>query len=464
LIVWSLASDNEQVKRICATGTTKYPYIITTTSWKFASMKRTRPSELEYSKVEREELKPKLRSLVLPWALIALFAVVATAGNSFWRPDEASARNLSEAGLSGFDSITSFFLGRFLTNDPGSSSSSSSSHHQVYSEGHEPLFPLSSNDFVGFGLAIIGLIIAAGGGIGGGGILVPIYILVMRFSPKHAIPLSNVTVLGGALANTILNTRKRHPLADRPLVDWDLILVMEPLTIAGALIGAFLNKLLPEALLVVMLVVLLSFTAYKSLKQAIKMYQIENKHLREQGLKPDGTKESELTHMTAKGEDENAEEAQNELLKDMELHEGEAPGDGEMADVVLEDKLAQELDQILEEERNAPVSNVMILLTLFIVVLVINILKGGGAFPSPLGIKCGSNAFWIANAIMIGWIIFISYFVRAYLVRRFESKERCGYPYVDGDIKWDSRSTIVYPCICCMAGFFAGMFGVGKFT
>ena len=52
----------------------------------------------------------------------------------------------------------------------------------------------------------------------------------MDFSPKHAIPLSNITVFGGAVANTILNMSKRHPLADRPLVDWDLILVMEPLS------------------------------------------------------------------------------------------------------------------------------------------------------------------------------------------------------------------------------------------
>lgn len=36
--------------------------------------------------------------------------------------------------------------------------------------------------------------------------------------------------------------RGRHPLADRPLVDWDLILIMEPLTIGGALAGSFLNK------------------------------------------------------------------------------------------------------------------------------------------------------------------------------------------------------------------------------
>ena len=82
---------------------------------------------------------------------------------------------------------------------------------------HKDLLPLDTSDKLGFFFATLGLMIAAGGGIGGGGVLVPIYILVMRFSPKHAIPLSNITVFGGAVANTILNVRKRHPLADRPL-------------------------------------------------------------------------------------------------------------------------------------------------------------------------------------------------------------------------------------------------------
>jgi uncharacterized membrane protein YfcA len=147
----------------------------------------------------------------------------------------------------------------------------------------------------------LGLILASGGGIGGGGMLVPLYVLVMvrrraplagftrstdtrlqpglaagapflqlavslspivfkantttpctpvracvtfflpplskGFSPKHAIPLSNVTVFGGSLANHMVNRSKRHPSADRPLVDYDLILVMQPMTIAGALLG-----------------------------------------------------------------------------------------------------------------------------------------------------------------------------------------------------------------------------------
>lgn len=110
-------------------------------------------------------------------------------------------------------------------------------HHGHY--WHKPLHPIDGWDVTGVGLACLGLMIAAAGGIGGGGILVPLYILVLGFDPKHAIPLSNITIFGGAITNTVLNLSKRHPDADRPLVDWDLILVMEPLTSKLKLFAVF---------------------------------------------------------------------------------------------------------------------------------------------------------------------------------------------------------------------------------
>ena len=120
------------------------------------------------------------------------------------------------------------------------------------------LFPLRTVDCVGFVVVIGSLIISAGGGVGGGGLLVPIFTLLFRFPVKHAVGLSNVSVFGGAVANTILNVHKRHPVVDRPLIDWDLLSMMEPLTMAGALLGADLNLVLPDVLVVIMLVVLLS--------------------------------------------------------------------------------------------------------------------------------------------------------------------------------------------------------------
>ena len=99
---------------------------------------------------------------------------------------------------------------------------------------HKDLFPLEHSDIIGTAFVGLGLMIAASGGVGGGGILVPLLIIVFGFHPKKAIPLSNFTILGSSITNMILNLPKRHPDAERPLVDWDLILVMEPVTMAGA--------------------------------------------------------------------------------------------------------------------------------------------------------------------------------------------------------------------------------------
>lgn len=246
-------------------------------------------------------------------------------------------------------------------------------------------------------------------------------------------------------------------------MDWDLILVMEPLTIAGALIGAFLNKVLPELFLTVMLVLLLSFTAYTTLKQAIKMFKAETRMLREAGFKPDGSKESELTKIEIQDSTENIAQSGKELLKNMDLQEGESPGSTDQTpEWKINQKLKQELDQILEDERKIPPKNMAVLVVMFVVVIAINILKGGGAFPSPLGLKCGSTGFWVATVAMLAWILAISFYVRDFLIKKWETKRRVGYKYLDGDIQWDPQATIKYPVICCAAGFFAGMFGVGK--
>lgn len=464
---------------------------------------KTTKFEQENDKLLMREMTntTNLKSLVTPWMALAL--VSSTIAFLYSQQQEVEDESDANA-LFPFHSLNS------LENDNGSSSSSSAAfstmmeigrrflnlsqtninnnnniidtrqledEHFTFEEEHEPLLPLTSSDYTGFVCATLGLMVAAGGGIGGGGILVPIYILVMGFSPKHAIPLSNITVFGGAMANTYLNTQKRHPLADRPLVDWDLILIMEPLTIAGALMGAFINKVLPEELLVVLLVALLSFTAYNTLKKAMKMYRIESIALRENA---DGTKESELTVINRQDEVEEVEgQAEESLLANVELQDGENLGsdsldgmDGEcgrgvasggdvQGNTIMIDVKEEALKVILEEERTPPPANVNMLIVMFIVVLIMNILKGGGAFPSPLGIKCGSTSFWIANVIILSWILLITHWARELVLKKFYAKENCGYKYVEGDIKWDERATVVYPIVCALAGFFAGMFGVG---
>ena len=283
---------------------------------------------------------------------------------------------------------------------------------------------LSQRETIGFLASVIGLILAAGGGIGGGGILMPIYILLLEFPVKRAIPLVNVTVFGGAIANTILNVRKRHPLIDRPLVDWDLILVMEPLTMAGALAGSVLAKLLPSIVLVVSLVVVLSATAFKTLQKATQLYQKETKQLQQ-------------------GET-------SELLETLLPSESNQ----DAVDSIL-------LDRILTEEKYIPWKSVIAISVLFVVVIASNILKGGGNFASPLKIACGSLSYWAMDFANIVTILVVAFYARMYLLRKASLKKTAGYPHVDGDILWDEYTTLVYPAMSTLAGIIAGLFGLG---
>lgn len=128
---------------------------------------------------------PDLRSLVLPWAtLVVLSTIAATVvyykSSLYSEYDMENESDLAASSSSAREGRG--FLERLLS---GSSQLYEADRHHVhrpvFEENHPPLFPLSASDKLGFALTIVGLMIAAGGGIGGGGIIVPIYILVRLF-------------------------------------------------------------------------------------------------------------------------------------------------------------------------------------------------------------------------------------------------------------------------------------------
>lgn len=350
------------------------------------------------------------------------------------------------------------------------------------------LFPITVRDYLSLAFSVLGLLLAAGGGIGGGGILVPIYTLVLGMSPKHAIPLSNVTVFGGSVANCYLNMGKRHPTKDRMLVDWDLILVMEPVTILGALLGAMLNKVLPASFLSVSLVLLLSATANNTLRKARKMWSKEEEEIKKRGnmnvlagvSKGVEVEMGKRDVQVEEGKDENEIDIesspipqQQQAARAMDEEEDEDEEDESDATTTLLNPLERstnlktdsrtydpELQDVLIRESRTPWGHISSLTLLFVVILTLNLLKGGGG-KSPLGIKCGSKGFWYTNLVMAGVIVFFTLGVREYLNKQHKLKTRLNYPYVAGDIRWTPRNTVVYPALCTMAGLFAGMFGIG---
>ncbi len=71
--------------------------------------------------------------------------------------------------------------------------------------------PFTSRDVLATVLAFLSTALGSGCGVGGGGLLVPAFILVTGLSPKHAIPLSKATIFGNAVAIFLFNVNRKHP-------------------------------------------------------------------------------------------------------------------------------------------------------------------------------------------------------------------------------------------------------------
>ena len=118
--------------------------------------------------------------------------------------------------------------------------------------------------------------LAVGSGVGGGSFFIAIFILVLDLDAHHAIPLSKATILGVGLAALSVNYFKPHPkTAHRPLIDYNLAAMFEPLTMCGTLLGVLLNILFPAWLVIVPLCLLLGFTTYKTYKKGLAIHAKE---------------------------------------------------------------------------------------------------------------------------------------------------------------------------------------------
>ena len=119
--------------------------------------------------------------------------------------------------------------------------------------------------------------LAVAAGIGGGGLLVPLYAFVLGLGPKNAVPVSKATIFGVAIGNVFFIGRERHPKANRPLIDYSTAVFMQGGELAGVFIGVLFNQLLSDMMITILLAVVLSYNAYKTLRKAVDKFKKETK-------------------------------------------------------------------------------------------------------------------------------------------------------------------------------------------
>jgi uncharacterized membrane protein YfcA len=122
-----------------------------------------------------------------------------------------------------------------------------------------------------------GCTIAAMGGIGGGGVNVPLLVAIFGFEFKEAAVLSLCVVLGSVSVQFYLNRNSSHPdCPTRPLPYWDFIIVYLPGQLMGSTAGIFARDIIPQAVIESVAVMVLSIVATKTMLKGFRTFKSES--------------------------------------------------------------------------------------------------------------------------------------------------------------------------------------------
>mmetsp|Transcript_23192 Transcript_23192/g.38215 ORF Transcript_23192/g.38215 Transcript_23192/m.38215 type:complete len:597 (+) Transcript_23192:186-1976(+) len=372
-------------------------------------------------------------------------------------------------------------------------------------------YPFLWTDIVGTIVWFLTAGIATACGVGGGGIYVPMGILLLRFPPKPASGLSQASIFGASLGGILVNIRKRHPdehirdtkgtpsesqpgkimsyekgkgpmeiegdrqkyldggdgkrkFYTRPVIDYDMALFLAPMEMAGAVLGVIIQRVFPNWLFLCFAAIVLGFTAYKTFKkffaayakdkaakeERIELTRRESQKILESQKKLESQKESGDS-----GEGGDASEAVNDVeenggTKEETVEEHDDPKELEQRRKFLED-----------DSRQYPFEKISYLVLLWIGLTVITFLKGGKGVDSVIGITCQDAGFYVLVAAQFLWTMGFAAFFGWKNVKNVNQRVAVNYPFNETDVLWDFKKLQFYSFFTFVAGIVAGLIGIG---
>ncbi|KAL8107819.1 hypothetical protein AgCh_024286 [Apium graveolens] len=274
-------------------------------------------------------------------------------------------------------------------------------------------------------LCFVAASISSAGGIGGGGLFIPILSIVAGFDLKTASSLSAFMVTGGSMANVLYNIIFKSSNAEgkKGLIDYDIALLSEPCMLLGVSIGVILNRVIPEWLITIMFDVFLAWSSFKTCNAGVMFWNLESEDARLKEC------DSERSNSESEG---NLERAFEPLLEKQE--------NGEMAAI--------------------PLMKIGILIMIWFSFFFVNLLHGDRYRQSVIGIKPCGIEYWIISTTQIPIAIIFT----IWILRRKESCNQNQNAYQqDTDPKTTCESTnkLKFPVIATLAGVLGGTYGIG---
>lgn len=200
-----------------------------------------------------------MRFVMMMLMNFVLASMFASAERSVMVEDVASVGDGDESKTGYFVKLANSL---FQTNGSG--------YHHVWPE-MELGWRIVLGSFIGFCGAAFGSV----GGVGGGGIFVPMLTLIIGFDAKSATAISKCMIMGAAASTVFYNLKLRHPTLDMPIIDYDLALLIQPMLMLGISIGVSFNVIFADWMVTVLLIILFIGTSTKAFCRGVETWKKE---------------------------------------------------------------------------------------------------------------------------------------------------------------------------------------------
>lgn len=124
-------------------------------------------------------------------------------------------------------------------------------------------------------IGFLGAAFGTVGGVGGGGIFVPMLTLIIGFDAKSSTAISKCMITGGAATTVFYNLKLRHPTLEMPIIDYDLALLLQPMLVLGISIGVAFNVILAYWMITVLLIVIFLVVSSKAFLKGVETWKKE---------------------------------------------------------------------------------------------------------------------------------------------------------------------------------------------
>ncbi|XP_075507263.1 sulfite exporter TauE/SafE family protein 3-like [Primulina tabacum] len=128
---------------------------------------------------------------------------------------------------------------------------------------------------VGSIIGFFGAAFGSVGGVGGGGIYVPMLSLIIGFDPKSSTAISKCMIMGASVSTVYYNLKLRHPTIDMPIIDYDLAVLIQPMLMLGISIGVTFNVLFADWMVTILLIILFITTSTRAFLKGVETWKKE---------------------------------------------------------------------------------------------------------------------------------------------------------------------------------------------